>query len=340
MAGRRQHHVWQMLQRGFSQLEYNEHHVWVYRKGVEPKRTVTKKFGRENYFYGPEGSDADTNITEFENSVQGVIQEARSAKNGTVVNAEEIAPIVSHLEIRSSFLRLEISSLGKRILQTLEKYLSSPKHSQELLTAYYRNHPEVLEDALDEAGFHGEMREMLVAMLEDNLPSAIKGASAELTSIASLIFSPLIQGITETAKGAHKKSLEGSFTEIERTETHKKLQYTVCKAENGRFILPDTCLCFFKWKGCSPISQKGDVIESVVMPISTQVCIIGQAEGSIQRAPETINKALASCSFEAFLAEHMSDHCKKLSSRIGRNARLMSEAEIRKILRFRDLLNI
>lgn len=77
MSGKKQHHIWQMIQRGFSWRERGDDHIWVYTKEAAPRQTVTRKYGQEKSFYGDENSIADINITNFENQTQELIRKRR-----------------------------------------------------------------------------------------------------------------------------------------------------------------------------------------------------------------------------------------------------------------------
>lgn len=340
MAGKRQHHVWQMLQRGFSTEDHGDHHIWVYRKNSEPKQTVTRKFGQENFFYGPEGSDADRNISQFENSVQGTIQTARNAKNGTELNREILAALVSHLEMRSFYLRAEMSRIGERALEIFNGYLSSENHTKILLSAYAENHPEVIDDAIGNADVPENMREIVRAMAVQLLPQQIADGATKIAANSKEIFTPVIEKMAETAKDAHIRSLEANFAHVERTQGHMRLRYLVCRNEREQFILPDTSLAFFKKRGCTPVTQKGDLVECVVIPVSSHVAIIGMAEGAKIRDHKTINKVLAGCAYDAFLAQGRPNNFLQLSNRISRHARLMGDGELKRNLKFSELLKL
>ena len=125
MAGKEQHHVWRMLQRGFGEKRGKDHHIWVYRKGTKPSRKGTRNFGVDRFFYGPEGSETDKSITNFENSVQSSIQDARKLDDGAELSASFVAPLIAHLEVRSNFLRSELSNLTERMQAALTDHLSS-----------------------------------------------------------------------------------------------------------------------------------------------------------------------------------------------------------------------
>lgn len=329
-----------MLQRGFSWKEHNDNHIWVYRNGVAPERTVTRKFGQLNSFYGSPGSEADENITRFENATQGFIQEARNMGNGQEVDADISAALVSHLEMRSLFLRDEMSRLGERVARFIRDCMTSPKQYQAIMSAYIKNHPEMLDAEMDKASIDDSIRPLIRDLFMQAAPKLIKDSSPEMAQFAALFYDVIVAAMTETAKSAHNKSLMGDFSEAKRTDSHRSLQFSIVRPSDADFILPDTSLAFFTRTGCTPVSDKDDKVEAVVIPLSVDVAIIGRRDPSFQRDMPTIQRALASCSYEAFLSPRQGDDLVKLSRRISKNARLLTEAEIRSVVRFDSLLKI
>ena len=107
MAGKKHHHIWQYIQRGFATYEFNDHHIWVYRQAGEPERTVTRLHGKEKFFFGEENSLADTNLTNLEGQLVGFINDARIAASGQRLDPKVAVILVSSLEILSAFLRME-----------------------------------------------------------------------------------------------------------------------------------------------------------------------------------------------------------------------------------------
>ena len=59
MAGKEQHHVWRMLQRGFSFTDRGPDQIFVYSRNGPPQQTVTRNVGVEKFFYGDPNSPAD-----------------------------------------------------------------------------------------------------------------------------------------------------------------------------------------------------------------------------------------------------------------------------------------
>lgn len=340
MAGKRQHHIWQMLQRGFSFKERSDNHIWVYRKGIEPEQTVTRKFGQLNNFYGPEGSEADDNITSFENATQSFIQDARKMDNGQIVDENISAALVAHLEMRSLFLRDEISRLGERVVSFIRDCMASPKHYQALMCAYIKNHPEILDAEMDKASIDGAMRPLIRDLFMQAAPGLIRESAPEIANFSNMLFDRIVADISEITKSAHNKALLGDFSEIKRAHSHRSLTFSILRSPHSDLILPDTSLTFFTRTGCAPVSDKDDRVEAVVVPLSVDVAIIGKRDPSFQREMPTIQRALASCSYEAFLSPRKGDDLINLSRRISKNARLLTETEIRSIVRFDKLLNI
>jgi hypothetical protein len=325
VAGRRHHHVWQMLQRGFSSQANGDHHVWVYRNGKAPEKTVTRKFGRITDFYG---SEADANITDFENSIQGFIQECRLMKHGDVVDPSLSSSLISHLEMRSLFLRDELSRLSDRVAQTIKQILSSRNDLSILMTSYLRSHPEILYKELERAGFSEEIRSIALDLAIENLPNFIANGANSMVLGSRQIVGTICASMANIAKSAHNKSLEGDFSELERTKHHLSMKFSILKVKDGSLILPDTTLAFLKENGCAPISKKYDKISTVIIPISSHVAIVGNNDGSPVRDLKTIRRVLASCAYEAFLSKEYCVELNNLSKRIGRNAKLVSQAEL------------
>jgi hypothetical protein len=134
MAGKSQHHVWQHIQRGFGVKRGKHFHIWVYQKDQKAYLTGTHKYGTVGNFLS-EDSDtrADEILTAFENEIQGTIHSIRQMDDRTVLASDTIAPIVTHLEMRSLFLRTEMSRLGERLLSGITEIFSSEKNLKKLI---------------------------------------------------------------------------------------------------------------------------------------------------------------------------------------------------------------
>jgi len=137
-----------MLQRGFGEKHGRDHHIWVYTNTKPPERTVTRLFGFEKHFYGPAGSAADEKITEYENESQSVIQDIRKLPNGSKVDPDFAATLIAHLEMRTEFLREDVSRKMQKGFSELVKQFKCPNSLRAAMTDYLKSNPEELEKLL------------------------------------------------------------------------------------------------------------------------------------------------------------------------------------------------
>jgi hypothetical protein len=339
VAGKDQHHIWRMLQRGFSFTDKGPDQIWVYSKASEPRQWVTKKFGQDEYFYGQPDVGADKNITDYENSVQGFIQEARLTETGYQIDRETCAALLSHLEMRSQFIRDEMSRMGERAVQFLRNQLSSKSNFPRLVGAYLRKHPEVLESQLKEAGIDSSLWPAISGLVAQGIPNEVENTRLEIRTLFAGLFDSVVDSLVDIAKKSHNESMMSDFTEIERTNMHRRLDYFVYRTSSRELILPDTCVAFFMEGGCRPVSSRSDRIEGVVIPISADAAIVGKSTTHFNRDVSTIKRALASCAYKEFLSPLNNPELRNLSSRISKNAKLISDTEMQKIFRIDTLLD-
>lgn len=247
---------------------------------------------------------------------------------------------MAHLEMRSLFLRDEISRLSDRIFKFIQDSFSSEKKFSTIMMSYLKNHPELFQVEMDKLSIPREMQGALTELLMQAAPEKIKESAGELAQHFGLFYEAIAKNLAETVKSSHNKALETNFSEIKRTDGHKTMAFSIMRCVDDDFILPDTSLAFFGKSGCFPISQKDDKLEAVILPLSSKVSIIGRSDPSFKRDLPVVQRALASCSYQAFLSPRKGDDLVKLSRRISRNARLLTETELRSIIRFDSLLNI
>jgi len=339
MAGKEQHHVWRMLQRGFGEKRGKDHHIWVYRKGAKPSRKGTRNFGVDRFFYGPEGSETDKSITNFENSVQSSIQDARKLDDGAELSASFVAPLIAHLEVRSNFLRSELSNLTERMQAALADHLSSTAKVKTMMKDYLKNNPKELDKLLAKNFVPGNQREAISKLLDtyiDNLPTGMAenvfdGMVAQFFQLANLA--------PDGIKEAHNKALLEIKPESPRIKAWSDFDYTVYRPKVGQLILPDTCCTFVGLKKVTPFSQPKDDTHTVIIPISSEVAIMGRKGKEGPMELKTINRLLAGSAYDAFIARTDDPVLASLAGRIGKHAKMMSDKEVRELFAFERLLS-
>lgn len=331
MAGPHHHHVWQMLQRGFGEKRGKHHHVWVFEKFKEPKQSSTYKFGADKHFFSHEGdANADDTLTAFENGIQHKVHEWRALEDKAKVPSYEVAPFLSHLEMRSLFLREEMSNAVQKFIEEVETVFGNQRRYGELLGRVFKTRPDLIDKELEKRQIPTEFRGQVISYLEFLPQEMMDNQARELSQKAKIMLESFKDRIVNSAKQGQLKAISQGFDEIERTEIHKNLTFFVRRPERP-IILPDTCLAFFTKSGLTPFSQKGDVVCDVLIPLSERCYLHGFEKNPIEREHGVFLNALASCSFKAFLAKEKYVEFERLTSRIGKNARLISDSEIRKI---------
>lgn len=339
MAGKEQHHIWRFLQKGFARKEFGDDHLWVYTREEPPRRTVARRHGVESFFYGEANSVADSNITSFENTAKHVINVARTSEEGASLPSAKIAPLISHLEMRSLFLRAESSKLAEQAVRRLSEILSLKEDAAKLMLLYFERHPELLEKYVRDQGLDGPIVDLYTSNLRTMLPAEIRKRSSQLAEMAKLVFEPMIGQIAEIAKNSHIKALEADFSETERTNLHLAFTYSVQRFPGEALVLPDTNLACLNRKDIRPVSSKGMNHKEILLPISSEVMIVGHLGKRESRSLPEVRRILATCAYDNFVAEEFSDELAGLSKRIGKNARLLSQSELSKVLSFKSLVS-
>ncbi len=130
-----------------------------------------------------------------------------------------------------------------------------------------------------------------------------------------------------------KKIQNKAFVENVANETRSKFHlerdYSVCRLETGALILPDTTLAFVTAKGATPFFQKEDEVEAVILPIASDAAIVGKTKSGGDYPLKVMNRLLAACSYQAFLAKEKTESFQGLAGRIGKYANMISEGALR-----------
>src|SRR5579864_2579729 len=110
MSGPKQHHIPQMLQRGF-QIRREPNWTWRYVRGRAPERSRIADTGFEYHFYSDpaavdEERTLDGRITKFESTRLGeLLHRVKRLEAGSSVDAADAAAIVAHLATRAGHIR-------------------------------------------------------------------------------------------------------------------------------------------------------------------------------------------------------------------------------------------
>ena len=337
MAGRRHHHIPQFLQRKFGLQGTKATKVVVFRKGAEPFSTNTINYGAERDFYS-EGDNffVDDLITDYESDIQAFLNLLTVGNENALQERETIAALISHLEMRSAFLRSQLLELSEAIVSFIEKTFTDRTLLKKMLITSIKDNPAILRDAIVES----LGKDVPVSALEEFV-------TPQLEALIGSSISPFVEGFADTlvmmhksfhgiVKPAHIKALSSHPDEMARRKFYSDLTYSIRNEPSGSFILPDTMVSFATKNRLTPITQKGDELVEVFLPLSSGSLLVGSRKKMQPRKISEFNSLLASTSYKSFIAIEDRPEFRMLSTKIGRNAKLMSEADTKSA--FREVL--
>lgn len=329
MAGRKQHHVPQLLQRGFGEKSGKETQVFVFEKSGRVFPTNTKNYGAQRDFYAvKDDSFVDDMITEYENDINSFVGQLKEKNSIALKDTKTISGLIAHLETRTLFLRQEMAFLMGAVTSTISDLFSRSSNVEKILRVYLREHPNFLEEKLSEFKIEskniGLARDLVSSQMDDLIKSASKSLSVEFSRMWRTVEAELI----DTIKSSHLKSLREQNANPVRAKFYQDLTYRVHDEIDGSFILPDVMTVFVTSNGIKPFTSKGDIVESVIFPLTSSQILIGERAHNVIRPLKQVNRILASAAFSSFIAKSDSPELRSLTSRIGRNAELLSNAEV------------
>jgi len=197
--------------------------------------------------------------------------------------------------------------------------------------SYLDKHPELIEEQFENNNIPTNLRPLLKAVFDSTAPGYIESNLAPMASAATIMLHSLLPKLEELAKGVHLKAILGGFSEIERTKIHQKLRYCIVRCES-EILLPDTGVAFLKSNGVAPMISKEDTVDAVICPLTDSSYIYGSNSLNDTRSLDTVRSALASCAYVNFIAREENQDFRRLARRIGKNARLVSDREVSKML--------
>ena len=335
MSGRNQHHVWKHMQMGFCDEARKGEIVWVYRKDGRVFDTNPRNHGAEKDFYEESGNNesADDVITDFETKYAPLVNRLRSGRPLSE-NIVDIPSLIAHLEVRSRFLRESLALVATELIDEMINRFLKPDHLSRAMVSQLRENPNWVRENLDGQKLSDAEVKVITDFLDVNAGSAIERGLPSIIGPMAAVFASMRASIKTTTIKSHLESIRtSSASPIERARFYGGLEFRVHDFMSGDLILPDTCVMFVTKAGLKPCVLKDDKIDAVVLPISKSRVVIGSLNAPFNRDLKTLNSMLATVSFETFVGGSREARLEKLTRKIGQNAALHSEHEVKKIIR-------
>lgn len=338
MAGRKHHHVPQLLQRRFGTKGAKSTTVVVYSAGKEPFPVNTSKFGAERDFYA-DGDNffVDDLITEFENDIQSFVIRLVEGDSEALADRLTISALITHLELRSSFLRNQLFEISGMMGDYIENIFGNRKNLIRTLQQYCRENPNFVRDAILEKFGEDAPIDALESILVPKIEPFLNELSDEIVERFADMLLGMREALSSAVKPAHLEALKSHPSDIERAKFYSGLNYSIQKAPVGSFILPDTMIAFCMKNRVSPFTQAGDTLDQLILPLAPDTILIGDRKKTVHRQISETNNMLASISLRSFIAIDDRADFRRLVRKIGRNAKIFSAADSQ--ILFRGLLN-
>ncbi|WP_323038041.1 hypothetical protein [Pararhodobacter sp.] len=330
MSGRNQHHFWQVLQRGFGTERKPKYTtVFVYHENTPPFQVGTRNFGAERDFFDfSPGSGADSLITSVENRLQGLVKYFQNGGQVTAGHTIEISELITHLETRTKFLRQHLAETVSDLLGDLKFWFSDPRLIKKFMKKYATDNPDEINTLLAPHIQDIGTRTALTAFIIDNFDMLDAGSYQFAANDSTQPMNAIADSIFEFAKQGHIKAILNTKPDSARQNRYLSLKYRLQTGFSGNLICPDTMVAFLTDRKPKPFLDKADRLEAVWVPLSADLMLIGEPSTKVDRTSREILRILASTSYQAFIANSDTPDFRKLSSRIGKNAHVVTNTEI------------
>lgn len=335
MSGRNQHHFWQVLQRGFGvQRKPDYTTVFVYQKDKPPFPVGTRNFGAERDFFDfRPGSGADDLITKTEHELQGLVRYLQNGGQVTADHTESISVLIAHLETRTKFLRQHFAEAVSDLMGELNQWFANPEIFKKMMKKYASDNPEKIDALLAQYVDEPSVRAALANVIIENLDMLGAEIIQSASDDATHLMKAFAENICEIAKQSHITAILSTTSDSVRRDRYLGLNYRMQSGFGGNLICPDTMTSFLTGGKPKPFLDKDDRLEAVLLPLTSDLMLIGETSASVDRTNQSVLRILASTSYTAFIASSdVPDLC-RLSSRIGKNAQVLSGADIKSIKR-------
>lgn len=288
MAGKRQHYVPRLLQRGFlhDHAEGAER-TWLHRRGVNARLVGIRDVGVEDWFYSrtsPDGQPTlDDLITDVEGDLSATVNGMRGTPPGEVVDPHVAARCVMHLVMRTDHLRRMMSGAATSLTNELQSLFTAPSR---LAGLFGLDAPElsqslmgsIREAALElaPAGVPPSLAERLMsALIRENGDGLVRKATNAMGPLFPLLLNTMVSKVRDAHNRALETLPEGNGW-VDRLATFR---WTVEAGEG--LILPDAVALAAEADGrlVPLLFTDASAATAVAMPVSSSPILVGIQPG-------------------------------------------------------------
>jgi uncharacterized protein DUF4238 len=341
MAGTGQHSIPQVLLKGFStDPSARTRRVWVFSKDQDSYCASVSKVARERNFYSskPLGNEVtlDDQITDFENrQLDEFMKGIRQAEPNSNVAPAAAAEAVSHLAIRTAYLRQSFTDGVSSLLASAKELLASREGLSRIISSDAGVPSTFFDEALESIRRDTRIgdakvpfsiiRRLAYTALEDNA-AGILGATGEdfIAAIEKL-------DLHATGREGHNRALRRSLIPSSLVSQLTAMTWKIRELAGDCVILPD-CVALGSEDGllaslCALPFNDFKKVLLVVMPFGSDRVLVGSTGPDQVIDSETFNKLAAESSHRFFVAPNFSPKLELLRGSIGlRTENILSKA--------------
>ncbi|WP_142848747.1 DUF4238 domain-containing protein [Telmatospirillum sp. J64-1] len=288
MAGKRQHYVPRLLQRGFlhDPAEKAER-TWLHRPHTPPKLVGIRDVGVGDWFYSEKSLDGlptlDDEITALEGDLSAVVNDMRARQPGEVVSPGVAARCVVHLAMRTDHIRRVMLEALTELTDEIQTLFSDTSRLANAFGLHNAELSQTVAEVIREAalefaptGAPPPFTERVLSVLtRENRDELIRNAVTTL----SPLFPMLLEGLAKTVRNAHNRILATSPEANGWIATLSGFSWAI---ESGcDLILPDAVvLATEESERLVPLLfTNGESVRAVAMPISSNLVLVGTRDG-------------------------------------------------------------
>lgn len=311
MAGKRQHYVPRLLQRGFLHDDREEaERTWLHRKGVAAELVGIKDVGVSDYFYSRLGVDGektlDDIITQIEGDLGVVIAGYRDSPDGAVVDASIAARTVVHLVTRTAHIRSVITQGFRLFFEEIEALFTDSERFAAVIGLDAPSPRESLLSVIRESARDLVPLGMPAAFSERLLAFLIREKGRGLLALAAAPIQEALGSfaadLKKKVRDAHAGMLAVDLAEHAWIETLSKFRWQV-EARSGLILCDAVGLAMEASGKLVPLMfTDADKVQAVVLPVSSGRVLIGVRDSVDVPPLPDLNEQAAACSSTFFIA--------------------------------------
>lgn len=318
MAGRNQHIIPQHYQRPFKKSGAKDH-IWLYRRNLpEPKVVPISNAAAQRDFYSKPEKDGEISlddlITEYEQNLSEKVRELREFQPGEVLPADVVAEVITHLVVRSSFLRGVVEDGVLAMANGVQSIANGMIDGEEISLPSHRTPSQFIGLAMEELRRRGMLE---LTNVDPNtvcklLYFGVREEGADLLATAqpnlNWFLEELAHGSKDLGHSTQTKVLRDELAPAKRREVMREFHWRVQSGPEEGAILPDcVAIAFDGETWSSELLAEFDKTTIVVFPLTPSKLAVGVRNRRTTLDSSSFNENAANAAHTFFLASNRHD---------------------------------